>query len=68
MKRKPSGIDIRVQDHGSIVLLWPDTDRAKEWVEANVAYEQTWGHAIVVEPRYLGDIVEGARNDGLGVA
>jgi hypothetical protein len=60
-------MDIRVENHGSIVLLRPLTERAEEWIEAQVAYEQTWGKAIVVEPRYVEDIVNGARKDGLEV-
>jgi len=60
--------DIIVRNHGSIVLLEPQDRAAEEWLETNVEAEaQWWGPSLVVEPRYVEDIVEGARADGLEV-
>lgn len=63
--------DFLVENHGTIFLLEPTTDAACEWVEEHLSAEPTrptrWGSAIVVEHRYIREIVEGARRDGLVV-
>jgi len=61
--------DIRVENHGSVVLLRPLSDAGKEWLEANVINEETqrWGEAVVAEPRYVANVVEGMQADGLEV-
>ena len=60
--------DFHIADHGSIVLLEPRTDAAREWVEENLPEEaQTFGHAIVIEPRYVESIVNGILADGLTI-
>lgn len=58
---------ILVTNHGSICLLEPTTEADREWIDQKVAWEQSWGKAIVVEPRYVADIINGAINDGLEV-
>ena len=62
--------DFVITDHGTIVLLTPLTPAAEEWVDQHIGDDaQLWGsNSIVVEPRYIADIVEGIRNDGLGIA
>lgn len=62
--------DLVVQDHGSIFLLTPHTDAGREWVAEHIPDDaQTWGiGSIVVEHRYITDIVVGAQGDGLVVA
>ena len=58
--------DFELHNHGSIVLLAPMSDAAQDWVAANLPEDvMKFGEAIVVEPRYIGDIVEGFTNDGL---
>jgi hypothetical protein len=58
--------DFALQDHGSLMLLVPLTMPAQEWVDENIpADAMHWGAAIVVEPRYIGPIIEGATGDGL---
>ncbi len=64
---RPARVDIRVENHGSIVLLQPLNPAAREWLDQHVAWEQKFGNAIVVEPRYVAGIVQGAINDGLEV-
>ena len=60
--------DFRFTDHGSICLLTPLSAQALDWVENNLPKErQTWGGGIVIEPRYVDDIVEGFMEDGLTV-
>ena len=55
-------------NHGSIVLLEPQDRNAEQWLEEHVDPEaRWWGPALVVEPRYVADIVNGAREDGLEV-
>ena len=71
-RKYPTGADILVENHGSICLLRPLRDSARAWLEDHVAADaQWWGggiaRALVVEPRYLVDIVVGARAAGLEV-
>jgi hypothetical protein len=66
-----SGPDFIVENHGSIFLLRPQNQRAVEWAEEHIGPEngfQPYWPTIVVEHRYIAGIVEGIRNDGLGVA
>lgn len=62
--------DLVVQDHGSIFLLTPRSDAGQEWIDEHIpADAQRWGvNSIVVEHRYITDIVLGAQADGLDVA
>jgi hypothetical protein len=60
--------DIRVEDHGSIVLLRPLNETADQWLGENLDPNAlTFGNAVAVEPRYVGPIVAGAREAGLEV-
>jgi len=63
-------IDASVENHGSIVLVRPWSKTAKAWLAENVVNEETqhWAGAIVVEPRYVDDLVAGMRGDGLTVS
>lgn len=60
--------DIRIENHGSIVLLRPLTAEGEQWLNVKVAEDaQTWGKAVICEPRYVANIVEGMQGDGLEV-
>jgi hypothetical protein len=60
--------DLRFENHGSIVLLRDLTEAGTSWIEENVADSLgTFGGAVVIEPRYVGDIIRGAEADGLSV-
>ena len=61
--------DFTVDNHGSVLILNALTDAARVWVEQHIAADaMTWGRCgTVVEPRYIGDIMEGIRSDGLSV-
>ena len=69
MKAPAPSSDFEVENRGSVVLLHHRTPRARAWVSEHLpADRMTWMGATIVEPRYLGAIVEGAREDGLVVA
>jgi len=62
--------DFIVENHGSILLLKPLTPSAISWIEDHIGQEdayQPYFPIVVVEPRYIADIVEGIQNDGLVV-
>ncbi len=66
----PSSPDFAVENHGSIFLLQPQNEQAVAWVEEHIGPEngyQPYFPTVVVEPRYIADIVEGIQNDGLAV-
>lgn len=64
-------MDVQVENHGSIVILSPVSDAALEWCDENIGqdngYQPYWPN-VVVEPRYVSDILEGMANDGLSFA
>jgi hypothetical protein len=65
-----SRIDLLVENHGSILLLRPGTTRARVWLEAYCdrrGYQPFTGGTLLCEPRYVTDIVAGARQAGLEV-
>ncbi len=62
-------VDISIANHGSIFLLHPLTDAARDWIEEHVSrdgFHPDWP-TLVVEPRYVAGIVHGALEDGLRV-
>jgi hypothetical protein len=61
--------DFVVQNHGSIFILHAYSEAAREWVSEHIPEDAlTWGrNGTVVEHRYIADIVDGIRNDGLTV-
>jgi hypothetical protein len=60
--------DLSVRDEGTIFLLTPETAWGEEWIAEHIPDTAfRFGGAIVVEHRYIADIVAGAINDGLEV-
>ena len=65
--------DLEFTDHGSIWLLRAASPRGRAWLDEYVESPGDdqpccWGgDALVVEPRYVFDIVDGAEMDGLRV-
>ena len=60
--------DFEVQNEGSIYLLRPLTDNASNWIANHIPDDaQTWGQSIIIEHRYIADIVNGIIDDGLEV-
>jgi hypothetical protein len=64
----PSKPDIRVENHFSLFLLWPLSERAEIWIQENVSEDrQRFGDALVVEPRHVSALTNGMVADGLTV-
>jgi len=60
--------DVKIENHGSLVLIRPLTEAASDWLDENISEDaQHFGGAVVVEPRYVEAIVEGMQDDGLEV-
>lgn len=60
--------DVMVQCEGSIFLLTPISGEARSWLRDNVQPDAQWfGPALVVEHRYVEDLVEGLRCEGFNV-
>ena len=59
--------DFDFANHGSICLLTPRTPEAHNWVDANLPQDvMTWGPcSIVIEPRYVENILAGIAEEGL---
>lgn len=61
--------DFFVRNEKTIYLLEPLTDAGREWVREHLPEDATyWGDSVVVEWRYIRDIVDGIRRDGLKVS
>jgi hypothetical protein len=61
--------DFTLYNHGSICVLTPETAAGKRWVHRNVQTAQIWGNeGYVIEPRYVGPILEGIGAAGLTVS
>lgn len=62
---------ISVCNHGSLVLVEPDERdhlAFADWLIDNVGDDVTfWGNALVVEPRYAQDLIDGLELDGFEV-
>jgi hypothetical protein len=66
--KKEDALDARVENHGSIYLIRPLTEEGKDWLHGHTNDEAQWfGGALVVEPRYVENLVEGMRGDGLNL-
>jgi hypothetical protein len=61
--------DLYIHNEGSVFLLYALTNAGRNWVAEHIPAEaQTFGNAIVVEHRYIADVVAGAIHDGLKVS
>ena len=60
--------DLTVEGGGSIYLLRPVSAVGSVWIAMHIPFDAQWlGGAVVVEHRYIRDIVTGALADGLRV-
>lgn len=65
--------DFIVSNHGTIFTLTPCTDEASSWINDHILLNghadedsvQFFGRALVVEHRYIDDILHGIEQDGL---
>jgi hypothetical protein len=60
--------DFIVQDEGTIFLLQPLTDAAQEWIDEHIPEDAMYlRSAVVVEHRFICDIIAGVTSVGLRV-
>ena len=60
--------DFTVSHHGSVVLFHPRTELAHDWLSEHCsagADHTYFGAALVIEPRYVNDLLAHAIEDGL---
>jgi hypothetical protein len=58
--------DFQFLSHGSICILTPKTEQAKEWVAIHLPEDaMRWAGGYAIEPRYADSILEGIASDGL---
>lgn len=63
--RKP---DVFVRNEGSIFLVTPISEAAREWMKEHIPDDaQYMGRSLVVEHRYVEDIINGMKGDGLRI-
>ena len=62
--------DVRVmlEPGSNLVLVELETPAAEEWAHDHVQDPMTFGKALVVEGRYLDDLIDGMRSGGLTLA
>lgn len=62
-------LDVRFHDEGSITMVEPITETAKEWVRENVPLEswQWLGNRFACEPRMVTNLMNGMAEGGLRV-
>jgi len=67
-KSSSTAPDLAVSHHGSVVLFHPQTELAHDWMDEHCpagADHTYFGAALVVEPRYVRDLLAHALEDGL---
>jgi hypothetical protein len=61
--------DFRCENHGSVFLLYPVTKLAHSWAREHLPEDaQHFGDAVVVEHRYIWNILVAVQSDGLVVS
>lgn len=61
--------DFIVQDHGSIIILEPQTTAAKAWADERFPEDaQNWANGTVIERRFFEPIYNGITADGLTIS
>ena len=60
--------DFTLIDHGSIAILKPESDDAKNWVDDYIDENAQWfANGIVIEHHYVHAIVEGIFETGMTI-
>ena len=60
--------DFDFANHGSICLITPRTPAAHDWADAFLDEHLTWGQcSVVIEPRYVEDIIRAIIEDGMTI-
>ena len=66
---REGGFDLEVADHGSLILIRARTTTGQEWLDENLGGDvQYWGDSVACEPRYVDDVLAGAKDYGLNVS
>lgn len=63
-------VDVFVENHGTILLILPVSDLAREWIDEHIGSQngfQPYYPTVVCEPRYVFDVVAGMQASGLTV-
>lgn len=61
--------DFLFENHGSIWLVRPQNEEARQHLEDHTAEDAQWlGNALAVEHRYVPGLAEGLNNEGYSVA
>ncbi len=64
----PTDADFLVNHQGIIAILTPRSEAAQDWLETNLSGRVSWqGDGVVVEHRYLADLLEGIQQGGFSV-
>ena len=63
-------LDARFENHGSIWLIRPLTDAARDWIGDNVQAEswQWFGDALSLEPRAVEPVADAMADAGLEIS
>jgi len=66
---RPADLVVVGEARSTVFLVIPTTEAGRAWVQENVSNEgyQPWWPDVIVEHRYLTDLVEGAKAAGLEV-
>lgn len=59
--------DFIFRDHGSIITLLPNSSATESWAEEHLPKDAMRWEGFVIEPRYIGPILDGIQRDGLTV-
>jgi hypothetical protein len=68
MPTQPKEKNMRIIDHGTIVVLVPETDEDREWFKENVEGEPNWGGGYACDWRVAVELVSLALAEGLAGA
>ena len=61
-------IDVEITGAGTVYAVHPLTEAAQRWLEVNIGADAVYLHgALMVEWRYLEEIIDGMLDDGLEV-
>lgn len=63
----PEAYDFLAENHGSVILLQPLSAAANRWADEHLSHAMRYAGAVVIEPRYFPDIVDGIWADSLTV-
>jgi len=67
--RNDTDRDFHVEDSYTLILLRPMTPSAREWIGEHISADaMKFGDAVVVEHRFVGDLLIGIQDDGLTFA